>query len=111
MVWMEGFEELCNHPYDDFLFASVNLATAKATPIACIPQNVTVQMDEWISSFSLDGLLFATGSGDSEGNAQLLVFHVPTASVLLNTNLDGLAEALGAADNIYDIWSVDWVSS
>ncbi len=43
---------LCNHPYNDFLFATVNLHTVKATPIACISKNVTVQMDEWISSFS-----------------------------------------------------------
>lgn len=107
---MEGFADLCKHPYNDFLFASVDLSTATATPISCIPTDVTVQMDEWISSFSLDGTLFATGSGDAEtGSGQLLVFHVPSGQLLLNSTLPGLAQELKSADNFFFVWSVDFV--
>lgn len=65
IAWIEGFDEICKHPYDDFLFARVDLHKATATPISCIPRDVTVQEDEWIGSFALDGSLFATGSGDA----------------------------------------------
>jgi hypothetical protein len=108
-VWMEGFPDLCQHPYNDFLFAKVDLDTATATPISCIPRDVTVQMDEWISSFSLDGTLFATGSGDAfSGIGQLLVFHVPSGQVVLNSNLPGLAKQLNTADGLFFVWSVDF---
>jgi len=111
MSWMFGFEGLCKHPYDDFLFARVNLADATAVPIACIPQSVTVDMDEWIASFSLDSSLMATGSGDPEtGVPQLLVFDTSNGNIVLNTNLTGLAEALKTADKLFDIWSVDFVN-
>jgi len=109
--WMYGFEGLCKHPYDDFLFARVNLTDATAVPISCIPKNITVDMDEWIASFSLDSTLMATGSGDSEtGMPQLLVFNTSNANVVLNTNLTGLAEALKSADKLFNIWSVDFVN-
>jgi len=110
LAWMEGFEDLCQHPYNDYLFAQVDLMKASAKPIACIPQNVTVHMDEWICSFSLDGKLFATGSGDAEtGTPQLLIFDTQTANTVLNSRLDGLAERLKSAENLFVIWSVDWV--
>jgi len=110
LTWMYGFESLCKHPYDDFLFAYVNLADASATPIACIEKNVTVHEDEWISSFSLDGTLFATGSGDAEtGVPQVLVFKAKTGATLLNTALPGLAAALKTIDGIFMIWSVDFL--
>jgi len=110
LAWMEGFDDLCNHPYDDFLFADVNLATATATPVACIPKDVVVQMDEWIASFSLDNSLFATGSGDQyTGTSQLLIFDTSTANVVLNTTLSDLPKQLGSYDNFVFIWSVDWV--
>lgn len=47
LTWMEGFDDLCKHPYNNFLFSKVDLINAVATPIACISQNVTVHMDEW----------------------------------------------------------------
>jgi len=110
IAWMEGFDDLCQHPYDDFLFAKVDLATATATPIACIPTDVTIQMDEWISSFSLDSTLFATGSGDQyTGMSQLLVFDTSNGDLVLNSTLSDLPEQLHSADNFVFIWSVDWV--
>jgi len=110
IAWMEGFPDLCNHPYNDFLFAIVNLQRATANLISCIPQNVTVQMDEWIASFSLDGTLFATGSGDAEtAEGQLLVFHTPSGGLLLNTDLSSLKKALKTIDGFFFVWSIDWV--
>jgi len=111
LTWMEGFDSLCKHPYNDFLFAKVDLSTATATPIACITQSVTVDMDEWIASFSLDGSLFATGSGDAEtAYPQLLVFDTSTGATTLNSTLPGLAEALKTYQNLFVVWSVDWVN-
>jgi hypothetical protein len=49
IVWMEGFDQICKHPYNDFLFAKVNLASATATPLSCIPNDVTVQVDIFYS--------------------------------------------------------------
>jgi len=109
-AWLNGFDQLCKHPYDDFLFAKVNLQMATATPIACIPSDVTVQMDEWIASFSLDDSLFATASGDQyTGVGQLLVFDVQTGVLSLNTTLSGLAQELNSADGFFFVWSVDWI--
>jgi hypothetical protein len=56
-----------------------------------------------------DGSMFATGSGDAEtGIPQLLVFDTTTAQLVVNTTLPGLGAALGAKDNLFDIWSVDF---
>jgi len=110
LCWMEGFDSLCQHPYNNFLFAKVNLAGAKAAPVSCIPQEVTVNMDEWIASFSPDGSLFATGSGNTEtGEPQLLIFDSSSGAVMLNSNLPGLASKLETYDGLFLIWSVDWV--
>jgi hypothetical protein len=109
LAWVEGFDSLCQHPYNNFLFANVNLATAKATPIACIASDVTVDMDEWIASFSLDDALFATGSGNAEtGEVELLVFDTATAHTVLNTKLKGLPAALGAYLKLVWVWGVDF---
>jgi len=110
LTWMEGYDNLCNHPYNDFLFATVNFKTFTSQPIACISTNVTVQMDEWISSFSLDGTLFATGSGDQEtGEGQLLVFNTANGKTVLNTDLSGLKTIFKEADGLFFVWSVDFV--
>jgi len=110
LSWMYGLEGLCKN--NDFLFAKVNLTDATAIPIACIPKNVTVDMDEWIASFSLDSTLMATGFGDARTGSfsQLLVFNTSDASVVLNTNLTGLAEALKSAKKLFGIWSIDFVN-
>jgi len=110
LAWVDGFYSTCNNPYNDYAFATVNLKTAKATLGNCIQHNVTVVMDEWISSFSNDDTLFATGSGDAEsGEPQLLVFSVSTGKALVNSKLPGLAKALGASMGLFDIWSVDFM--
>jgi len=109
LAWVEGFDSLCRHPFDNFLFASVNVSSATASPIACISRNVTIDMDEWIASFSSDGTMMATGSGDYTGVPQLLVFNTNTGEVDVNSDLSGLGRALGARDNLFNIWSVDFV--
>jgi len=110
LAWVYGFEGQCKNPYDDYAFATVNLPTAKATLLKCIQHNIIVVMDEWISSFSNDDTLFATGSGDAEsGVPQLLVFDVATGQATVNTTLPGLDKALGANMGLFDIWSVDFM--
>jgi hypothetical protein len=107
--FLEGFTELCKHPYNNFLFAKVNLNTATAKPIGCIDKDLSIQMDEWISTFSKDEKLFATGSRIG-GNAQFLVLDPTSGKTLLNSKLDGLADALGTTLGLYWIWSVDFAN-
>jgi hypothetical protein len=110
LTWMYGFEGKCQHPYEDFLFAAVDPATATATPIACMSKNTTVHMDEWIADFNAEGSLFATGSGDAEtGIPQLLVFDPSTGKTVLDSKLSGLAQALGSVDKFVFVWGVDFV--
>jgi hypothetical protein len=109
LAFVEGFDELCKHPYNNYLFAKVNLNTATATPIACISRDVTIQMDEWISSFSKDQSLFATGSRFG-GNAQFLVLNTTNAQTVINSKLEGLDKALGTQLGLYWIWSVDFLN-
>lgn len=74
--------------------------------MSCISHNVTVHMDEWISSFSADGRKFATGSGNTEAPAQVLVFDVESGRTLLNTNLTGLGQTLGAYQGLFAVWGL-----
>jgi hypothetical protein len=109
LTWMFGFEEKCRHPYNDFLFAQVDIESAAAVPIACIPHNVTVDFQEWISSFSSDQSLFATASGDSEGDpSQLLVFSTKDGSVVVDSDLGELPRMLHAWSKLVFIWGVDF---
>jgi len=106
--WVFGFVDTCQDPYNDFAFASVTLDAGTAKLVNCIQHNVTVHMDEWITSFSTDDSLLATGSGDAEATAQLLIFETATGKARINSNLTGLAQALHAAEGLFDIWSVDF---
>jgi len=110
LAWMNGFDSLCNNPYDEFLFGYVNLEKATAEPIACISTDTVVDMDEWISSFSPDLTMMATGSGNAyAGQAQLLVFDTANAKTIINGRLSGLGNALGAYMGLFSVWSVDWI--
>ncbi len=40
--------------------------------------------------------------------AQVLVFDTTTGAATLQTRLTGLAAALGAAEGLFDVWSVDF---
>jgi len=112
LAWLYGFENLCNNPYDDFLFARVNLNTGKATPLGCIPKNVIDQEDEWISDFSNDNprpTLFATASGDGDSGMAQVILLSTNGSLVFTNSLPGLGEALGSASGIYWIWAVSFL--
>jgi hypothetical protein len=90
----------------------LDLATAefeKGT-VSCLAHNTTVQMDEWISSFNPDATLFATASGDTEGqSAQIIVANVSTGKVVVNSKLPGLGIELGAFQRLFSVWALDWL--
>ncbi|KAH3761016.1 hypothetical protein Pelo_7177 [Pelomyxa schiedti] len=110
IAFVEGFSNICHHPYNNYAFATIDLETAQATFSACMDESVSIDMDPWISSFSTDLTLFATGSGDAEaGEAQVVVLDVGTGKAITNTKLDGLGQALRAVSGLYDVWSVDFI--
>lgn len=45
------------------------------------------------------------------GQAELVIFDTRTGQAVLDTSLPGLGKLLGSVDNVYDIWSVDWVAT
>jgi hypothetical protein len=103
--FLEGFDEVCNDPFNNYLFARVNLATATATPIACISNSTVIDEGPWMSSFSLDQTLFATASGDAEaGAAQLVVLNPTNGATITNNQLPGLGKALGAFQALFWVW-------
>eukprot|EP00003_Mantamonas_plastica_P024871 TRINITY_DN4740_c0_g1_i1.p1 TRINITY_DN4740_c0_g1~~TRINITY_DN4740_c0_g1_i1.p1 ORF type:complete len:383 (+),score=138.99 TRINITY_DN4740_c0_g1_i1:51-1199(+) len=111
LTWVNGFDKECQHPYNDFAFASVDLNTANATLISCIPKDVTVQEDEWESSFSHDDSMMATASGNAEKpHPQVLVFDTSSAKAILNAELTGLNKALGAAEGLLWVWGVEFTT-
>ncbi len=44
----------------------------------------------------------------TRAEAQVLVFDTTTGAATLQTRLKGLAAALGAAEGLFDVWSVDF---
>src|SRR3989338_3063020 len=56
MAWLY-WEEKCPRPGNAYLFATLDLASAAATPLACVPAPVSLDWDEWIAAFSLDNSL------------------------------------------------------
>jgi len=108
LAFVEGFDEICQHPYNNFAFAMVNLPQATAKLTVCVSRNTTIHMDEWISSFNADESLFATGSGDTEARAQLLVVNTKTGATVVNSDLSGLGQELKSFSNLFVIWSVDF---
>jgi len=108
LAWIEGFESFCPSSQSSFLFANVNLLTGSATPLACLESSIIIQEEPWISCFSDDDTLFATGSRFAQ-MTQLLVIDVKTGHVLLNGTLPGLAKELHAAEGMYYIWDMTFI--
>merc|ERR1712137_561526 len=102
-----GYETLCKHPYEDFVFVNLNLTDATTEPIACISKNTTIQEEEWISSFSEDNSLFAQASAFGS-ELQYLTFNTTNGATLVNSDLSGLAKELGAAEGLLFFWGVDF---
>jgi len=96
--------------HSQYAFGMVNLQSAVATQLTCLNASVVIDTDEWISAFSPDYSLFATASGNSEGDpAQLLVVDVPTGRTVLNSQLQGLPQAMKADMGLIFIWAVEFV--
>jgi pyruvate/2-oxoglutarate dehydrogenase complex dihydrolipoamide dehydrogenase (E3) component len=88
IAWVEGFDNICQHPYNNFALANVTLNTATASLVACMDHNVTLHMDEWITSFSADHTLLATGSGNAEtADPQLLVLDTSSGKVIIHISI------------------------
>lgn len=109
LAWAIGGNPRCGE--NRYYFAEIDLVNASiARHVSCISPEVVVHMDEWIAAFSDDASLFATASGNSEtGEIQLLTFDVQSGATVLNTNLTGLPEKLGAAQGIVLVWGVSFL--
>lgn len=106
-----GFESECQHPYNNFAFATIDLKSGKATLVACVAKDVVIDTDPTVGAFSPDGTLFATGSGNSEtGVVQLVVLDPTTGEAVLNSSLPGLKKSLGVSNvaPFINVWGVSW---
>lgn len=101
----EGLQN-CGNNSANFGFATVNLQTAAATPIACLAKTPSSQ--QWISSFSSDNTMWVTASGNAEGPSQLLVANAKTGAVTLDINIDHLGGLLHAKDNLFDVLAINF---
>jgi hypothetical protein len=81
LAFVQGFDAQCTSPEAHFAFATVDLTTASANLRACVSSNVTIDEQEWDSSFSTDRSMMATGSGDAEAGGTAIFLFPP--SVLL----------------------------
>ncbi len=72
LAFVEGFDSQCGAPNSDahFAFATVDLTAATATLRACVSSTVTIDEEEWDSSFSTDYSMMDTGSGDAEAGGE-----------------------------------------
>lgn len=108
-VWL-FWEQQCQQGDNSYLFGALNLTSGSAKPTACIPRDLVIDWDEWIGAFSLDNSLFATASGNSEGDpSQLLVFNTSTGVPLVNSQLTDIPRQLHAWSNLIFIWAVSFV--
>lgn len=94
----------------NYAFATVNLHTAKATLKSCINTTLVFQTAEWESTFTRDASLFATASGNGDGDdPQFVSLNVSTGKVVVNSKLSGLAKALKADMNLIFVWGVKFL--
>jgi hypothetical protein len=110
-AFMEGFNSFCGVPSNGsaVAFGRINLNTATATPHACVPQSVVIDTDDWIASYNQHETILATASGNGEGDPpQFISFNVSTGQPLVNTQLTGLAKALGADMGLIFVWGVEF---
>jgi len=104
LTWSFSTSSTCN---DTYMFGNLDLEKVKMTQISCVDKSVVIDMDEWVTAFSPDKSILATGSGDAyAGVGQLIIFDVKTAKVLVNSQLNGLKKMLNAYSGLFDIFSV-----
>lgn len=111
LAFVFGFEGECKDGLNDFAFARVDLKAGTATRIACMDKAVNVNTNPNVGSFSPDGKLFATGSGNSEtGEVELIVLDTATGARVLDSSLPGLKAALRVSKQapFINVWGVSW---
>jgi hypothetical protein len=110
-AFMLGFDHYCGDSANNSAttFGLVNVRTGQATPFACIPSTTVIDTDQWVGGYSKSERVFATASGNGEGDPpQFISFNVSTGAVLTNTNLTGLPTALHADMKLIFIWGVEF---
>ena len=91
-------------------FVTINTISANASLVSCVDPNLVLQEDEWVASFSPDGSILATGSGNGDGDdPQLVVLDVKSGDIAVSTTLTGLAKALKAKMGLVFIWALEVV--
>ena len=111
LAFVFGFESVCNNGLNNFAFARVNITSGAATLIACMDKSVSINTSPNVGSFSPDGSLFATSSGNSEtGAVQVVVLDTATGSKVLDSSLPGLKKALRVSTEapFINVWGVSW---
>ena len=93
----------------NYAFIHVDIASSSIVAnISRIPPSTIVHTTPTTSAFSPDGLHLAQASGSAyTGALQLLLFDVASGRPLLNTDVPGLKQALGVAQDSPFI-SVSW---
>ena len=105
LVFVEGFDNICKHPYNNFGFAKINLVTTDIQLLTCIDRNITIEFTEY-TAFNNDGTLFAEAVGNTETTTQVLIIDVNTGMSVVNTDLPGLGRKLPAWLDLYVIWGI-----
>jgi hypothetical protein len=110
-AFMNGYRGFCNQTKNNSatVFGTVNVKTAAAQPLACVPDDVVIDMDQWVASYSRTESVLATASGNGYGDPpQFITFNVSTGAVIANTELSGLAQALKADMKLIFVWGAEF---
>lgn len=92
-----------------YQFRNIDMATAASKATVCLDPNLVIDEDQWVADFSTGDRLFATASGNGNGDdPQLLVLNVTSGATVLNSKLSGLAEALGAKMGLIFVWALSF---
>ena len=108
-AFVVGMNKRCNRSKDatSYAFATVDLPTSTFNLISCVSSSVVIDEAPWVAQFSPDSTVFATASGNGNGDdPQFLSFETASGKELLNTKLAGLARALDAKMGLIFVWAV-----
>jgi hypothetical protein len=94
-----------------YQFLSIDMASANASVVSCVDPSLVLDEDQWVGGFSPSRELFATGSGNGNGDdPQVVVLNVTSGAMVVNTQLTGLAAALKAKMGLVFIWGLQVVA-
>lgn len=116
LSFVVGFNAACKNPptanATQYAFALVDPVTADSKLVSCVSASIIVQEGPWIGAFSPDNTMFATSSGNGDGDrTQFLVLDTASGAEIINAPLVGLAAALGAKMGLVFVWSLEFVGS